>query len=276
MGAPGFEAAYGLAARQADFAAALLDSERVIPPGLVGPDGRPSVRHFNVYRNNVVAGLTATLKDAFPALARLVGDEFFAAMARTYVVMELPRSPIMLDYGAGFPDFIGTFEPAGGLPYLRDVARIERAWLEAYHAADARPLDPALLAHIAPDDLPRLRLALHPSLRIVRSLLPALAIWRMSVAGGVPAPVDLASGGDDVLILRATAEVELRTLPFGGAAFVQALADGRPVLAATTAALSTDGRFDLAGALAGLLASGACIGVEIVPEPVSPGLAGLR
>lgn len=276
MGAPGFEAAYGLAAQQADFAAALLDSERVIPPGLVGPDGRPSVRRFNVYRNNVVAGLTATLKDAFPALARLVGDEFFAAMARTYVVMELPRSPIMLDYGAGFPDFIGTFEPAGGLPYLRDVARIERAWLEAYHAADARPLDPALLAHIAPDDLPRLRLALHPSLRIVRSLLPALAIWRMSVAGGVPAPVDLASGGDDVLILRATAEVELRALPLGGAAFVQALADGRPVLAATTAALSMDGRFDLAGALTGLLASGACIGVEIVPEPVSLGLAGLR
>jgi hypothetical protein len=48
-------------------------------------------------------------------------------MARSYVALAPPSSPIMLDYGAGFPDFIGAFEPAKCLPYLQDVARIERA-----------------------------------------------------------------------------------------------------------------------------------------------------
>lgn len=276
MGEPAYETADRLAARQAGFAAALLDPDHPMPFGLVGPDGKPSARRFNVYRNNVVAGLTATLKDAYPAVARLVGGEFFAAMARTYVAGELPRSPIMLDYGAGFPDFVGSFEPAGSLPYLRDVARIERAWLEAYHAADAQPLDPAALARIAPNDLPYLRLVLHPSLRLVRSPFPALTIWQMSIEGGTPAPVDLASGGEDTLVLRATAEVKLRALPPGGATFVQALADGRPVLAATTAALSADGRFDLSCALAGLMAAGAFVGAVVMVEPRSPDSAGLR
>ena len=259
---------------QAGFAAALLDPERPIPSGLVGPDGRPSTRRFNVYRNNVVVGLTATLKDAFPAIARLVDDAFFAAMARTYVAVEPPISPIMLDYGAGFPDFLGRFEPAGGLPYLRDVARIERAWLEAYHAAEAQPLDPRIFTEVAADDLPNVRLAPHPSLRLVRSRFPALTIWQMSIEGGVPLPVDLGAGGEDVLILRAGAEVELRSLPPGGAGFVQALADGLSVLMATKAAMAADPRFDLSVNLSGLMGMGAFLCFDVQPALAPLTIAG--
>jgi hypothetical protein len=132
-----------LAERQRGFAAALMDPALPLPGGLVDPDGEPSVRRFAVYRNNVVVGLTETLKDAFPAVHRIVGADFFQAIARAYVVVEPPQSPILLDYGAGFPDFIRQFEPAAVLPYLADVARIERAWTEAYHAPEASPIDPA-------------------------------------------------------------------------------------------------------------------------------------
>src|SRR5260370_1040275 len=132
-------------------------------PGLVGPNVRPSSKRFAVYRNNVVAGLTETLKDAFPAVRRIVGADFFQAMARAYVVAEPPRTPILLDYGAGFPDFIRQFEPAASLPYLEVVARIERAWTEAYHAPEASPLDPAAFTAIGPSQLPEIRLLLHPS-----------------------------------------------------------------------------------------------------------------
>jgi hypothetical protein len=265
----GFEindAAQSLGERQREFAAALLDPRRSTPPGLVGPDGRPSTKRFNVYRNNVVAGLTATLKDAYPAVARIVGDEFLAGMARIYVAGAPPSSPIMLDYGAGFPDFISAFEPADSLPYLRDVARIERAWIEAYHSAEAKPLAPAIFVRIASDDLPKLRLALHPSLRLVRSRFPSLTIWRMNIRGGEPEQVDLDAGGDDVLVIRPDAGVEVRSLPAGGAEFVQALSDGLSVIEATKSAMAADYRFDLSVNLSGLIGARAFVGVEAAAD----------
>jgi hypothetical protein len=215
----------------------------------------------------VLAGLTAALKDAFPAVVRIVGDEFFSAMARIYVAERSPRSPIMLDYGKGLPDFIGSFGPLQALPYLRDVARIEWAWVKAYHAPEARSLKAEAFAAISPDHLPHLRVIFHPSLRVVRSRFPALAIWRMNIADGVLAAVDLDAGGDDVLIVRPDAEVEVRSLPPGGAAFVQALGRRRSILEAMKDAQTADDCFDLAANLAGLMGAHAIIGHDVATHP---------
>lgn len=248
---------HGLRARQLDFAGALLDPARSLPPGLVDPDGDPSARRFAVYRNNVIVSLTEALSAAFPVVRRLVGDAFFAAMARIFAAREPPRSPVMLAYGERFADFIATFEPAAGLAYLPDVARLERAWGEAYHAAEADPLDPAALAGLPGECLPQISFILHPALRVVRSPYPMLTIWRMNVDGGVPAPVDIGAGGEDALIVRPAAEVEVRLLPSGAAAFIAALAAGLPVLESTARALADDPRFELGGTLAGLIEAGA-------------------
>ncbi len=250
------------AERQRGFAAALLDPERPIPDGLVGPDREPSALRFAVYRNNVFVGLIDALKESFPATSRIVGEEFFRAMARAYVMIAPPVSPILLDYGAGFAAHIASFEPAQSLPYLADVARIERAWLEAYHAAEAEPLEAARLAAIDTETLPQLRLRLHPSLRIVRSKLPALTIWRMNVADGAPGAIDLAAGAEDTLIVRPVAEVETRLLPPGSAEFILALASGAAVLEAATTAWVVEPGFDLAGSLSGLIHSGAIVGYD--------------
>ena len=165
---------------QGAFAGALLDPQRPMPPGVVDPEGIPCARRFGVYRNNVTVGLAGALAESFPAVRRLVGEDFFRAMAIAYARAEPPRSPIMAAYGAGFPDFIARFEPAQSLTYLADVARIEQAWVEAYHAADPEPFDPAAFASVAPDALPHLRLRMHPSMRVVRSAYAALSIWRLN------------------------------------------------------------------------------------------------
>jgi hypothetical protein len=254
-----------LAERQRGFAAALLDPELPVPTGLVGPDGEPDPKRFAVYRNNVVVSLIEALEDAFPAVRRIVGADFFRATVRAYVMEEPPCSPILLDYGAGFPDFIRRFEPAATLIYLADVARIERAWTEAYHAAEASPIDPGAFSAIAPDQLPVIRLELHPSLRLVRSQFPALTIWQMNVADGVPVPVDLAAGGEDVLVVRPAADVEVRLIPKGSLEFIQAVANGEAVLAALETALIANSRFDLSANLADLMRAGALVGYSL-PE----------
>ena len=191
-------------------------------------------------------------------------------MAGAYVVAEPPLSPILLEYGAGFADFIAGFQPASELPYLPDVARIERAWTQAYHAAEARPLESVKLISVEPDRLAEIRLVVHPSLRVVRSQLPALTIWRMNVGEGVPEPVDLEAGGEDTLIIRPAAEVEVRLMPPGGAEFVMELGAGKSATEAVKAALKDRDEFDPSANLAGLISAGAFVGWRFEDEPQPP------
>jgi hypothetical protein len=253
-----------LADRQRAFAGALLDAGWPAPLGLVGPDGEPSPKRFAVYRNNVVVGLIDALQANFPAVVRIVGADCFRAMARAFIAGQPPVSPILLDYGAAFPDFVAAFEPAAALPYLADVARIERAWLEAYHSPERTPLAPALLAAVPIEAVSDLGLDLHPSLRIVRSRFPALTIWRMNIGNGVPGPVDLDGGGEDGLVLRPAADVEVRAMPSGGAELVATLAGGGSLGEALRLALIAAPAFDLAAHLAGLIGAGAFVGYRLL------------
>lgn len=245
---------------QHHFAAALLDPVLPIPAGLVGPDGRPDLKRFNVYRNNVVTGLIDALKAAFPAVRCIVGNEFFAAMARIHVALEPPRSPVMLDYGETFPAFIEAFEPAKSVPYLPDVARLERAWVEAYHAAESTPIALADLSAVDRQHLPHLGFALHPSLRVVRSSFPTVHIWQMNIDGGTPAAIDISCGSEHALVIRPHAEVEVRHVTAAAATFVECLAAGASVAIATSRVCEEDPAFDLARALGDLFAIGAIAG----------------
>lgn len=237
-----------------------------VPAGLLGSGHEPVGKRFNVYRNNVVAGLVDALKAAFPAVRRIVGDEFLAAMARVYVSHEPPKSPIMLDYGETFPEFIATFAPAKSVPYLPHVARLERAWAEAYHAADAPAIDPALLATIDSRRLAQVSFALHPSLRVVRSSFPIVQIWLMNIDGGVPTAIDISSGGENALVIRPLAEVEVRRVPAGAASFILSLASGAPVADAATLALQDDSNFNLAGTLRDLFAIHAIVDWNVLDD----------
>ena len=73
----------GFSETQKAFAGAVLDAEAATPASLTRKaDGVPA-RRFGVYRNNVYAGLIDVLAGRFPVVARLVGEEFFRAMAAT-------------------------------------------------------------------------------------------------------------------------------------------------------------------------------------------------
>ena len=125
---------------QRSFTQALLDPSTHVPGAIRGAMHHESEHRFAVHRNNVTVSLVAALAARFPVVERLVGEEFFRAMARAYVKREPPRSPVLLHYGATFPGFIEEFEPARTLAYLGDVARLELARGRAYHAADATPV----------------------------------------------------------------------------------------------------------------------------------------
>ena len=115
--------------------------------------------------------LVDALGAAYPAVLGLVGSEFFERMALVYA-SDRPATERTLNlYGGEFADFIVGFAPARELPYLADVARLERAVLEARHAADASALDPTALTALGAG-LSAARLKPHPATRLVRSEYP--------------------------------------------------------------------------------------------------------
>jgi Putative DNA-binding domain len=242
---------------QGAFAKALLNPAEATPAGLQDPYGEPTLKRFAIYRNSVVSGLIEALKASFPAVCRIAGDEFFKAMARLYIVQHPPQSPVLLEYGETFAAFVEGFEPAASLPYLGDIGRIERAWLEAYHAPEATPFSSSTFASISPEQLPGLRFHLHPSLRLIRSRFPAFTIWSTNIEGGTPIAVDLEAGGENVLLCRQRAGVEVYPIADVGVEFVQSLADGKSVMEATAIALSFDKEFD-PSALLGKMSDAGC------------------
>jgi len=254
------------ASLQTSFADALLDADGPIPHGVMAHNAAPA-RRFGVYRNNVVTSLVKALGSRFPVVENIVGQDFFAAMARIFVIEAPPRSPLLATYGDGFPAFVAAFEPARELPYLADVARLEAARTRAYHAADAAPVEADRFATLDGEIAGDLRIALHPSTEIVRSAFPIVTIWAMNSGEQELAPIGNWRG-EDALVARPYLDVQVRTLPPGGAAFLLALAAGQSLREAAEAALADDRDFDLAYNLAGLIGSGLARDI-IVPLPNS-------
>jgi Putative DNA-binding domain len=233
----------------------LTDPEYKTPAGVIGPNGKSAVKRYNVYRNNVTVSLIDALAAVFPATQRITGVEFFRAMARFHVRATPPRAPLLFEYGREFPEFIERYEHARPMPYLADTARIERAWLDAYHAADMGPLSADALAEIPPESLADVVFVPHPATRIVRSRFPALSIFVANRGGGPVKRIETFIP-EDALITRPDQEVIVRRLPPGGAEFLAQLLRGQPLGDAAALALETSPDFDLARNVAGMIEAG--------------------
>ena len=225
---------------QTGFARAILDQAApewlaAIDPGRFGVE-----RHVQVYRHNVTASLTGALAAVYPVIVRLVGRGFFDYAADAYLRQAPPRSGNLHDFGESFGDFLRAFPAAADLPYLRDVARLEWAWHRAFHAADAPALDIEQLARVTPADYPRLRFGLHPSAQLLESPYPILHIWQVNQpehAGD--ARVDLAAGGDRLLVVRPAIEVKIARLSATEFDFLRACAGGTTLGEAATTLMET-------------------------------------
>ena len=214
----------------AGFAQALIAA--AAPDGLTTWNGSDPARRFAVYRNNVAASLRAALAAKFPLVEKLVGADYFAALAGAFARAHLPRAPRLALYGEDFADFVASFPPLARWPYLADVARLDAARLAACHAADAPALRPADFAAV--DDLAGLRLALHPSLRVLASPFAILDMARALDAGGDCAGID-PDRAQVLVIARPRLDVLTLAAPPGMDAFVDALAHGETVAAAVEA-----------------------------------------
>lgn len=136
---------------------------------------RPARGAMAVYRNTVLHGAVEALRANFPVVEQILGAEMFDSVAVDFATQCPPRLPVLALYGGRFTDWLEEQAWARDLPYLPDVARVERLRVECLMAADAEPLrQEEVRAAIRSADV---RLSLHPSVRFDWLKTPAMSIW---------------------------------------------------------------------------------------------------
>ena len=163
------------------------------------------------------------------------------------------RRPARLARGNAFANLLGSRDPpplpaptrGGGaangadpvqqaLDCLVDVARLENAWVEAYHAEDAVAATVAELAALSADCLPYTRVAFHPAARLMRFATPDISIWAAAQSANSP-PASTEGSGEDALVTRSDCEVRVRVLPPLGYDFAVRLREGATLIEAAAA-----------------------------------------
>lgn len=246
---------------QHEFAAALHNPDSALAGGLLSRDNVNTARRMAVYRNNVMFSLIEALRTRYTASERIVGVEFFAAMARFYIWQNLPRSPVLFTYGDDFADFAAAFPPAADIPYLPDVMRIEAAHTRAYHARDAAALPAHHLAAVRSERLGDLQLDLLPGTEILRSPYPSHTIWAMN-SDHLPLGPITDWHGECTLVARDGFDVATRRVSSDIAAFLSALIAGETIARAAARAASDADSFDLADAFRLLIHSGLIVAIR--------------
>ncbi|MEL7093086.1 MAG: DNA-binding domain-containing protein [Pseudomonadota bacterium] len=245
---------------QQEFRAALLDPDHAVPDGLIDGTGAPTVKRFNVYRNNVTVALIEALRTAFPVLRKLLGDANFDQLAPLYARAHPPKSPLMMHYGAELPGFLAGLEPLAHIPYLADVARLELGMRRSYHAADAPALAAERLAEVPPEALMHAVLQLAPAVQLIPSRWPLYDIWRYNTVNDAPKPQAVAQ---PVLITRVEFDPAPHALTPAQAAWIAAKQGGADLQQAQDAAAEIDPGFDLTPLLGLLLAQGALTDITL-------------
>lgn len=213
------------------FAAALVDPNASLPASLRhSATGRheDAAARFAVYRNNVAFGLRQVLRDKFPLLRQLLGEEAFENLAGYYLDAEMPSSPLLSEFGSSLASFLDNFSAFESLAFVGDVARLEWAMQQAYYAEKHEPIDPELLTALAPDDLVNLRVRFAPGLQILNSPWPIFQLWKFLNEDAATPDLDN-FGSQTVMIYRFNHTPHVALLTPEQHQFLTYLADHRPI-----------------------------------------------
>jgi len=169
---------------------------------------------MGIYRSSAIANIIYAMKLTYPVIEKLVGEDFFRASCKKFILSHCPKSANMDDYGQEFGSFLANFEPAKQLTYLKSVAQLE--WY--YHLSslddDSKPVDWSLLSSI---DALHVKLLLAPSVKLITSPFPVNNIWQMNQSNAYEnKPIDISLEQETLLIIfRSGLSTKIMTVTAG-------------------------------------------------------------
>ncbi len=160
-------------------------ANRALAAVIRGDDRMASADRVAIYAGMYVARLHEVMKEDYPATAAVLGQSF-AEIVREYLVAYPPKKPSVFFAGQSFPAFLRSHPICRRMPYLADLAALERAMVEVFVAPDVAPLDEAALRAISAADWPRLRMRTVSALRLFEVQWRVAALLRDVQSGRRP------------------------------------------------------------------------------------------
>lgn len=229
-------------------AAALLAGDpRLAPTALVG--GHDPRARFTVHIRNYQASLRVALLEKFPATTWLLGGNLVSRAAAAYVRQHAPCTPCIAEYGNTFPAFIADFDGIENKPYVQSFARLEWALGRAAIAVDETALDWHAFASVTAEALLDAEVGLQPGVDYIRATHPVDALIQLFLSDTEPDSLELPAGETLIEVRGSRGAIGIGRLDDGDFAFRDALAAGRNIGEAATAALDADPDFDAGRAL---------------------------
>lgn len=219
-------------------------------PGTFGAPG------FAVYRNTWVKGLLDALQANYPVVATLLGPDAFSSVAVEYARTKRSASPVLALYGERFPAHLAGHPLSEELPYLGDVARLERLWTECFFAADDEALNPAIFRRLLPEQAAALRPRLTAAARLARFETPAITIWEAHKQGEFE-ELEPEWRPEHVLVHRKGASVSVRLLSKPEFQLLSELRQGRSIGEAIEAVAAANCSAEIPSLIANIISSGA-------------------
>lgn len=218
-----------------------------------------NLEFFNIYRNGYYRSTIDTLVSNYPAVLALVGDDYFRSLANHYVTEFPPCVGSLVGYGHEFASFLAEHDVSQQLPYLSDIARLDRAWLNVYFAAENAPITVDEISTLMGrgDDIAVQQLVLRAATDIVSLDYVVTPVWqKLKETGRLNTAIEVIKKPEYVLVWRQHSEVLIRPLPSVEFKFLSGLNTGLNLGEAAEIAVLDDADINLSEFFSNLITAG--------------------
>jgi putative DNA-binding protein len=134
-----------------------------------GDERLSAIERVNIYADAYFYRLLDCLYEEFPATFAVVRSDNFAALVRDYLLTYPPTEPSIFHAGRYLPSFLRNHPLAKRWPFISELARLERAILDVFHAADTSTLSDEAMRTLPSQQWPAIKLETHPAVEILRN-----------------------------------------------------------------------------------------------------------
>jgi hypothetical protein len=190
----------------------LLGEESTIEVCIADTPPLATQARLRIYRHAYAARLIEALRDHYPVLHQILGDEDFEALGVAFVRAHPSVHRSIRWYGREVAEFLQEEPPFAEQPILAEIAAFEWRLAEAFDSADASVLDRAALASVEPTEWGTLTFRFHPSVRRLAFEWNTAAAWKAVSAEEAPPAPERSAEAVEWLIWRRNLENYFRSL----------------------------------------------------------------